>query len=110
MDKKIIENDEFNYENLIKIQKREDSDFKIKSSFDKNIMTYLGEALHWKKFGEFPLPNVAGLMYEVKDELFVKKDSVIQVVDLFNDIAGEIEVDRNKGIFTQILQQLQSKL
>jgi hypothetical protein len=40
----------------------------------------------------------------------VKKDSVGQIVDLFNEIVQEVEDDRNKGIFLQIMQQLQNKM
>jgi len=83
---------------------------KIRSTFDKSIMLYLGESVTWKRFAEFPLPNEAAILYDIREELMVKKDSVGQIVDLFNEIVQEVEDDRNKGIFLQIMQQLQNKM
>lgn len=40
----------------------------------------------------------------------VKKDAVGFIVDLFNDIVQEVEDERNKGLFLQIMQQLQNKM
>ena len=83
---------------------------KIRSTFDKSIMLYFGESVTWKRFAEFPLPNEAAILYDIREELMVKKDSVGQIVDLFNEIVQEVEDDRNKGIFLQIMQQLQNKM
>jgi len=66
-------------------------------------MQYLGEAIVWKRFGEFTLPNIANMLYGLREELVVKKDSVGQIVDLFNEIVAEVEDDKNKGLFTQIM-------
>lgn len=35
---------------------------KIRSTFDKSIMLYLGESVTWKRFAEFPLPNEAAIL------------------------------------------------
>ena len=83
---------------------------KIRSTFDKSIMLYLGESVTWKRFAEFPLPNEAAILYDIREELMVKKDSVGQIFDLLNEIVLEVEDDRNKGIFLQIMQQLQNKM
>lgn len=40
----------------------------------------------------------------------MKKDAVGFIVDLFNDIVQEVEDERNKGLFLQIMQQLQNKM
>lgn len=46
----------------------------------------------------------------MKEELNVKKDAVGFIVDLFNDIVQEVEDERNKGLFLQIMYQLQNKM
>jgi len=43
------------------------------------------------------------MLYGLREELGVKKDSVGQIVDLFNEIVAEVEDDKNKGLFTQIM-------
>jgi hypothetical protein len=69
MEKRIIDNDDF-FDNLITVRNDKNVPvtgeaalfLKIRSTFDKSIMLYLGESLTWKRFAEFPLPNEASIL------------------------------------------------
>jgi hypothetical protein len=116
MEKRIINNDDI-FDNLITIRQDKNAInnestlfLRIKSTFDKSIFLQLAESVNWKRFSDFPLPNEASLLYDVKEELNVKKDAVGCIVDLFNDIVQEVEDERNKGLFLQIMHFLQQKM
>jgi len=117
MEKRIIHNDDI-FDNLVTLRLEKNNAHsseallfvRIKSTFDKSIFLQLAESVNWKRFSDFPLPNEASLLYDVKEELQVKKDAVGFIVDLFNDIVQEVEDERNKGLFLQIMQQLQNKM
>jgi len=93
MEKRIINNDDI-FDNLITIRQDKNAInnestlfLRIKSTFDKSIFLQLAESVNWKRFSDFPLPNEASLLYDVKEELNVKKDAVGCIVDLFNDMS-----------------------
>lgn len=66
MEKRIIDNDELQDNKDIKSGNQPAAEqalfLKIRSTFDKSIMLYLGESVTWKRFAEFPLPNEAAIL------------------------------------------------